>query len=169
MQGFSVTPGTAAAYATDVEIPAEWRGLRIKLRCDGVQSEAKITVNGRPAGEHQGGFTAFERDITALVRPGRANTIALAVTNESPADTLASGTQYANYQFGGITRKIYLQALPATNLAGLRITTGLDEDGPDARISAEIEVANEGPAKSTDAWAATRTRRWRRRIPGRWR
>ncbi len=150
MQGFSVTPGTAAAYATDVEIPAEWRGLRIKLRCDGVQSQAKITINGRSAGEHQGGFTAFERDITAFIRPGRANAIALAVTNESLADTLASGTQYANYQFGGITRKIYLQALPATNLAGLRLTTELDEDGPDARLLAEIEVANEGSARSPD-------------------
>ena len=150
MQGFEVAPGTAASYATDVEIPADWRGLRIKLRCDGVQSDARIEVNGRPAGEHQGGFTAFERDITALVRPGASNTIALDVTNESLADTLASGTQYANYQFGGITRKIYLQALPATNLAALRVEIGFDDDGPDARLTADFEVANEGPAASAD-------------------
>ena len=144
MQGFAVTPGKAAAYATDIEIPADWKGLRIKLRCDGVQSDACLSVNGRPAGAHQGGFTAFELDITPFIRTGRTNTIALAVTNESLADELASGTQYAAYQFGGITRKIYLQALPATNLAALRITTDLDEDCPNARLKAEIEVANEG-------------------------
>lgn len=49
MQGFSVAPNTAAAYWKMIEIPAEWEGCRIKLRCDGVQSDAKIRVNGRPA------------------------------------------------------------------------------------------------------------------------
>ena len=150
MQGFAVTPGKAAAYAIDVEIPSDWTGLRVKLRADGVQSDARLTVNGRPAGSHQGGFTAFEQDITPCVRPGRANTIALAVTNESLADELASGTQYAAYQFGGITRKIYLQALPAANLAALRISTDLDEDGPGATLNAEIEVADEGGEKAED-------------------
>jgi len=144
MQGFSVAPGTAAGYLKSIEIPAEWKGCRIKLRCDGVQSDAEIWVNGRPAGSHQGGFSAFELDITALSMPGAKNSLAMAVQNESLADELASGTQYAAYQFGGITRKIYLMALPSLNISSLKIETDLDNDHNDGRLKIHCSVTNEG-------------------------
>jgi len=147
MQGFSVAPNTAAEYAKTFDIPGDWAGRRIKLRCDGVQSEARISVNGRPAGEHQGGFTAFELDITKFVRPGRPNAIRLAVQNESQADELASGTQYAAYQFGGITRKISLIALPDVNIASMNVETDLDPNYRHARLKVLVRVANESPGK----------------------
>ena len=147
MQGFSVTPNTPAGYMKTVEIPAEWKDGRIKLRCDGVQSDAKIWVNGRFAGAHQGGFTAFELDITKFCIPDAKNTISLSVQNESLADELASATQYAAYQFGGITRKIYLLALPALNLSALKIEADLDDSGQDARLKIHCSVANESAQK----------------------
>jgi len=94
MQGFEVAAGTAAAYLREFELPSSWRNLRTILRCDAVYSDAVIFINGKRAGSHRGGFTAFEVDVTGLVAPGR-NTIALAVKNESLEDILASGSQYA--------------------------------------------------------------------------
>jgi beta-galactosidase len=148
MQGFSVAPNTAAGYLKTIEIPAEWRGCRIKLRCDGVQSDVKIWVNGRQAGSHQGGFTAFELDITTLCAPGAKNTLALAVRNESLADELASGTQYAAYQFGGITRKISVMALPSLNISSLKIETDFDEGYKDGLLKVHCSVMNEGLQKT---------------------
>jgi hypothetical protein len=144
MQGFSVKPWTPAGYLKTVNIPADWRGARILLRCDAAQSDAKFWVNGRPAGAHQGGFTAFEFDVTALCRTGAANTVAAAVQNESTADVLASGAQYAAYQFGGINRKIYLMAVPKAGLSDLDVETDLDERHRDAVLRVRASIKNGG-------------------------
>ncbi|MDD8026528.1 MAG: glycoside hydrolase family 2 TIM barrel-domain containing protein [Acidobacteriota bacterium] len=151
MQGFSVKPGTAAGYIKTVTIPKSWAGCRILLRFDGVQSEAKVWVNGRLAGSHAGGFNAFELDISALVRPGAAATIAVSVRNESLADELASATQYAAYQIGGITRKAGLMAVPEIHLSRLRIETGLDGSHRDARLKVGLTLANAGSKTARQA------------------
>lgn len=152
MQGFAVEPGTAAGYLKTVTIPGSWAGRRVLLRFDGVQSAASVWVNGRPAGSHEGGFNAFELDVTALVRPGALATVAVSVRNESTADELASGTQYAAYQFGGITRKAYLMAVPELHISRLRIRTDLDLNYRDARLSVEVGLRNAGraPARGVD-------------------
>ncbi len=148
MQGFVVEPGTAAGYLKTVTIPGSWAGRRVLLRFDGVQSAASVWVNGRPAGSHEGGFNAFELDVTALVRPGAPATIAVAVRNESTADELASGTQYAAYQFGGISRKAYLMAVPELHISRMRIRTDLDIAYRDARLSVEVGLRNAGRARA---------------------
>jgi beta-galactosidase len=140
MQGFAVKPWSAAGYLRTVTIPADWKGARILLRSDGAQSLATFWVNGKLAGTHEGGFTAFELDITELCRPGAANTIAAAVQNESTADILASGTQYASYQFGGLTRKVALIAVPALHIADVDVVTDVAEDGRQAAFKVEVAV-----------------------------
>jgi beta-galactosidase len=151
MQGFAVKPWTAAGYLKTVLVPKAWAGKRVFLRFDGVQSDARIWVNGRPAGSHQGGFNAFEFDVTDLIRPGSANTIAAAVQNESAADELASGTQYAAYQFGGITRKAALIAVPETHITAMRIITAFDEKYEDARLRVDFQVRNSGRTAEPNA------------------
>jgi len=140
MQGFAVKPWTPAGYLKTVAIPADWRGAQVLLRLDGVQSLATFWVNGQLAGAPEGGFAAFDLDITALCRPGAANTIAAAVQNESTADILASGTQYASYQFGGLTRKITLIAVPALHIADIDVTTHIAEDGRGAAFEVTVAV-----------------------------
>ncbi|MEI6078181.1 MAG: glycoside hydrolase family 2 TIM barrel-domain containing protein [Verrucomicrobiota bacterium] len=144
MQGFEVKKDSAAAYWREFEIPDDWHERRIKLRCDGVYSDATVWVNGREAGRHIGGFTPFELDVTDSVKCGRKNIITLAVKNESLADSLASGTQYACHPLGGITRKIQLLALPPVNLSRLHIQTTFDKDFRDATLAVELAAANEG-------------------------
>lgn len=143
MQGFRVAKETAAGYTRQFTVPAGWAGYRVKLRCDGVYSDAKVWVNGNKAGSHIGGFTPFELDITELIKSGQNNTIALAVKNESLADTLASGTYYAGHPLGGITRKIYVFAAPELNVSSLHVNTTFDKDYRDADLQVMIDVTNE--------------------------
>ena len=144
MQGFAVEEDTAAGYRREFVPPSDWKGHRVKLRCDAVYSDAVVWVNGGEAGRHEGGFTPFELDVTDLVRVGRTNTIALAVRNESLSDVLASATQYAAHQLGGITRKIYLFAVPEVHIASLHVETTFDESYRDAILRVLLETANEG-------------------------
>ncbi|MCX6875777.1 MAG: glycoside hydrolase family 2 [Verrucomicrobia bacterium] len=145
MQGLDVKPGTPACYMRTFGIPDDWQGKRIKLRCDAVYSDAVVWVNGKEAGRHSGGFTPFELEVTGLVKYGRdLNTLALAVLNESVADKLASGSQYACHQLGGIPRGIRLMVLPKTHLSALQVTTTFEPAFRDATLGLALEAASEG-------------------------
>ena len=119
MQGFNVEPCERAAYVRKLNIPDSWSDKNIILRCDAIYSDAIIWVNGEKAGKHLGGFTAFEFNITSLIKSGE-NIISIGVMSESFNDTLASATQYAAHQLGGITRKIFLFAVPEVHLSDLQ-------------------------------------------------
>ena len=160
MQGFTVEKETAAGYLRRFQIPQQWSEYRIKLRCDAVYSLATVWINGRQAGQHEGGFTPFEFDVTELVHPGRKNTIALAVQNESLADILASGTQYAVHQLGGITRKIYLFAIPELNVSSLHVETIFQRDYRDADLRVLLEIAHEGSRDIANAQVELKLKEW---------
>jgi beta-galactosidase/beta-glucuronidase len=151
MQGFATAErGATTGYVRHAKIPAAWKGQRIKLRFDGVYSEAGVYVNGRQAGAHAGGFTPFELDVTDLVQPGSDATVAVAVRAETLADELASGCQYAAHSLGGIVRKAYLFAVPELNLASLHVETTFDDNGRDATLSLITRTANEGKVDAKD-------------------
>ncbi|MBK7212200.1 MAG: glycoside hydrolase family 2 [Bacteroidales bacterium] len=145
-QGFKVKPGMPGLYFRAFTIPAEWKDQQIKLRADGLQSWAKIWINNKYAGAHLGGFTANEIDITALVKPG-TNKIFIAVQNESIADSLASTTQYAAFQIGGIFRKIYLMALPKVNISELLVESGFNENRNTGHLKLKYRINNQSASE----------------------
>lgn len=141
MQGFTVAPGTAAAYRHLVEVPASWKDKSVMIKFDGVYSQTTLYLNGKEVARHEGGFTPFEADLTKMIKPGKSNELILSVRNESTADTLASASQYAAHQLGGITRKVELFAVPKTHIAFLNVSTDLDEHYEDAVLEATIGLS----------------------------
>jgi len=156
MQGFTVAPNTAAAYFRDFNIPNQddlpnqydLHNQRVKLRCDAIYSDVKIFINGKYAGSHQGGFSPFELDVTELLQIGGENSIALSVKNESLADTLASGTQYAAHQLGGITRKIHLFSVPQLHITSLDLETMFDTQFKNSTLQLKFSISNLGKTES---------------------
>ena len=156
MQGFTVASNAAAAYWREFDLPADWPGQRIKLRFDTVHSDCRVFVNSREVGTHEGCFTAFELDITDVVKPGH-NTLALSVKNESIADTLASATQYAAHQLGGITRKVQMFALPPVHLIEQIVETKFDAGFTDATLALKLAIANESRAARPESLSVRAT------------
>lgn len=149
MQGFEVEKGKAAGYFRTFAIPSAWSGQQIKLRCNGIYSDSRIYINGKEAGSHLGGFTAFELDVTDLVQVGKENRIAISVISESLADSTSSASQYAVHPLGGLTRDLFLFALPEVNLSMFHASTSFDASYVNAILKADIEITNESSAASS--------------------
>ena len=166
-QGFTVDNNKAAGYCRTFIIPADWKDKRIKLRCDAVYSDTTIWIAGKEIGKHLGGFTPFEFDVTDAVKPGSETTIALSVQSSSVADKLASGMQYAAHDLGGISRKIYLMAVPAVHIASLHVRTTFDAEFKNAELALDLTVANDGAELTAPSSVSLVLRDPRRQEPAR--
>ena len=136
---FSLTPGTRRptspgscriiggewdGIAKLFEVPALSAGQRVFLEFEGAMQVAKVWVNGRPAGEHVGGYTGFVLDVTGLVKPDGENLLALSVDDtNSPDIPPANETNIAIY--GGIYRDVWLHITGPVLIpdGGVSITT----------------------------------------------
>jgi beta-glucuronidase len=77
-----------------------------------VNYDAKVYVNGRKVGEHVGGYTPFNFDITETVKDG-ANFVVVKVDNKRHRDNVPTlNMDWWNY--GGITREVFIAELPET-------------------------------------------------------
>ena len=71
-----------AWYERHTEVPAAWKGRRVRLCFDAVYRDMVCYVNGCEAGRNTGtGFTPVSFDVTPLLRYGASNRIVVAVSN----------------------------------------------------------------------------------------
>jgi len=74
--------------------------------------QARVYLNGKPLGEHQGGFTPFNFEISDTVREGE-NFVVVEVNDARHSDAVpALNTDWWNY--GGVTRNVAIVEVPAT-------------------------------------------------------
>lgn len=138
MQGFEVGFDVEAGYLLPLDIPVDLGGARVVLRFDGVYSAARVWLNGEFVGDHLGGFTRFEIDVTDAVVPGEQNLLAVGVTDRSASVSTASN--YAFHPVGGIVRPVSLLVLPAEHLRRLHVETPVDEASGTATLRLALEV-----------------------------
>lgn len=85
---------------------------RLFLHFGAVNYEAIVWLNGKRLGEHTGGFTPFNYEITDLLKEG-ANSLVVKADNKRHADAVPTlNSDWWN--FGGITRPVTLVETPAT-------------------------------------------------------
>ena len=85
------------------------------LHFEGVYQNCRISVNGKPAGSHRYGYTAFDADISAFVVPGE-NTVAVRVDN-----SLQPNCRW--YSGAGIYRPVTLLIRDKAYIRTLKIKT----------------------------------------------
>ena len=102
-------------------------GQRTRLNFEAVDYRCQVFVNGQPVGAHQGGNTPFSLDVTAAVRAGE-NEVLVRVEDETEAWQLRGkqtreprGIWYT--QVSGIWQTVWLEQVPASFIADLKIAT----------------------------------------------
>ena len=100
-------------YRRRFTLPALAGHGHLRLRFEAVFYVARVWLNGIYLGEHEGGYTPFEFDVSGLAKPGVENTLAVQVdnlraTNRLPA-TLDPGWSFDWWNYGGIVRDVSLR------------------------------------------------------------
>lgn len=73
----------------------------------------KVWLNGKEVGQHEGGYTPFEFDITDKLKAEGENSLVVRVNAERLADGIPTfNTDWWNY--GGLTRSVNLVEVPST-------------------------------------------------------
>ncbi|MDE5579568.1 MAG: beta-galactosidase [Alistipes sp.] len=112
---------TTGLYHNDLYLPAEWASKRIFVRFYGAQNVTDLFVNGRLAGEHRGGSTAFAFEITDKVRFGSDNSLLAVVSNAARSNVLPTSSETNCY--GGLYREAELIVTERTAVSPLYLGT----------------------------------------------
>jgi hypothetical protein len=122
-----------------------WLGDRVFLRFGAVFHHARVWINERYVGEHEGGFLPFSFDVTEFLSEGLNN---IKVRVESPTDDPVEFAEapFAEIPFGkqnwygplsGIWQSVYLERRPADHIARIRVRCEPDT----GEVSAQIDFA----------------------------
>ena len=137
-------------YRRAFTVPVGSESAHLRLHFEAVFYLARIWLNGQYLGQHEGGYTPFEFDVSSMAKPGETNVLAVQVdnlrsTNRIPA-VLNPPWSFDWYNYGGITREVSLEITSQAYIAKQQIVstphlTGMDE-ADSATVIAKIAVSN---------------------------
>ena len=134
---YNAVDNTVGLYRRVVTVPAAWAGRRVVWHFDGALDGAEVFVNGQKAGYHESGYTAFDVDLTGLVKFGKPNLFAVRVSKTTPSDDCETGDFQA---MGGIYRDTSLVSVPQTRIDDIVVRTPLAANYKDATLVAQLSV-----------------------------
>ena len=131
-------------YKKSLFIPRTTNELRYILEFEGVNIKSAVYVNGSRAGGHVGGYLGFSVDMTPFVKSGEQNTIHVYADNGYDPDVIPS--QKSDFHiYGGITRDVWLNVVPACRIERLAIKTP-SVSRTTAETSVDVTLINDTPA-----------------------
>lgn len=153
-----------AWYQRQLRVPAGWAGQRIVLRFDAATHRATVWLDETEVMSHEGGYTPFEADVTALVKPGHAHRLTVVVNNElhfhtippGRVITLADGRRKQQvfhdfFNYAGLHRPVWLYSTPKAHIADVTIVTDYrgDRDAGPATIDYRVATSGAGHTRVT--------------------
>lgn len=137
---------TDCVYSRLVDVKEKDLSGRLVLHFSAVDYKAEVYINGVKAGEHEGGYTAFEFDITQLVNVGQ-NRITVAVHDDVAANVPSGKQSKKRESFGcfytrvtGIWQTVWLERTPKEYVKSVKFFPNV-ADG-----SVKVELVTEGKA-----------------------
>ena len=171
-------------YQRAFAVPKTLQGERLVLRFGAVAYRARVFVNGREVGSHEGGHLPFECEVTDVVRWDNPNLLCVRCENRLSATTVPMGElrnagengqfagQYPDvpfdfFPYAGIQRDVCLYTTPkAAWLESVRVTTAVRADGV-ATVTVAGRVVASAKVICTLPSGACRARRTKLSLKGR--
>lgn len=127
------------SYRRVFTVPGEWKGRKVFLQLDGVDSAFYLWVNGQEVGYSQDSRTPALFDITRFLREGQ-NVLAAEVYRYSDGSYLEDQDFW---RLSGIFRDVYLWSPATLRIRDFFVRTELDGAYRDAALRVEVEVRND--------------------------
>ena len=166
-----------AWYKTTFTLPQSWRERQALLRFDSVNYAARVWLNGREVGDHEGGHLPFQWDAAGLLVDGE-NSLIVRVDGRLAPDRVPPGNVYAGppdsfgnllyppagfdfFPFCGIQRPVQICSVPRDGIEDVSVETRLEKNGARVRMrircgapSASVRVRLSGFGFQSDAEGA---------------
>lgn len=134
--------GDVAWYRRSVTVPEAWRGQRVFVVVGASDWITHGWLDGKDLGEHRGGYTPFEFELTDAVQWGREQALVLRV-DDTPHPFKLEGKQgYGAAK--GLWQTIYLEARPAVHVRTVHFTPDIDA----GRVSVTATLSDPAPANT---------------------
>lgn len=143
--GRTVSEEEALWYSRNFTVPAAWKGKKVLLNFGAVDWACEVFVNGKSAGKHTGGYTAFSFDITKLIKGKGPQLLQVKVTDATENDFQPRGKQVKSPRtiwytpVTGIWQTVWMEAVSknayvadykvSTNIADKTLTIKADVVG----------------------------------------
>lgn len=142
--GKIVRPDQVLWYRRSVQVPANWRGQRVRLNFEAVDWHAVVFVNGQKVGENRGGYVPFSLDITGALKPGGSQEIRVAVWDPTNAGNQTIGKQslpemrqgFRYTPTTGIWQTVWMEPVAESSIETLKIEPDIDQGR--VRVSAGV-------------------------------
>ncbi|WP_226036103.1 glycoside hydrolase family 2 protein [Aquibacillus saliphilus] len=119
-------------FFTVDELPSDKRAI---LYFGAVDFHASVWINGEYIGDHEGGFTPFEFDITNQSIKGKLNRLSVRVYDPKDNAEIPIGKQGSWYtRVSGIWQDVYLEYRSECYIDHVHIEPNIDEKAVDAKV-----------------------------------
>jgi len=153
-----LTGGQRLWYHRSFDTPVLADGQRLLLQFGAVDWDAKVFVNGKPVGEHKGGYDAFTCDITDAVKAGEVNDLVVnvydATTGMQPKgkQKLGAGANRGSIKYtpcSGIWQTVWLEKVPMAWISDLKLTPDVDAGVLRVKVTCKGIVEESVPVEVT--------------------
>ena len=154
-------------YARRFDVQKQ-EGKKLFLYFGAVSYRCRIYLNGKEVGQHEGGFTPFQFDVTDIVKD-KDNFLAVEVNNTRTTDAIPA-MSFDWWNYGGITRDVFLVSTPSTyiqdyfvqldkyksdkidvrvKLSAANANVAVNIEIPELKIKQSLTTDNQGSAKAS--------------------
>ena len=134
-------PNEVGSYRRSFTVPKEWKGRRLLINFDGVDSFFYLWVNGHYVGFSKNSRNTATFDITQYVFYDKTNSVSLEVYRSSDGSFLEAQDMF---RLPGIIRSVYLTSVPENRISDMAVrTASLNDEAACIDIRTEIVSKNE--------------------------
>ncbi len=146
----------AAWYVREVDIPQDWAGRQIELCLKGVRWSSRVWLDGTYIGQQEALSVPHHHNLTAHVRPGQRQRLAIRVDNRMlyPLEESHIHSEQTATHWGGISGGAELRATPAVaiehvrcrpDVTARRLVFDVSVRGAGEGLAVTAQVTNAGP------------------------
>lgn len=153
--GKTVGKDSVLWYKRSIELPAAYKKGKLLLHFGAVDWQCDVYVNGTKVGSHQGGYDPFSFEISATLRKGKQQEIAIRVWDPSDDGPQPRGKQIKNPHgiwytpVTGIWQTVWLENVPSTYIAATVQTPDIDKQS----LSVKVDIENLQPGDAVKVTA----------------